>query len=239
MLIFAFLLLQYNPASLAAAESVQVGAFSTMPISAITPPGWRPLTFDSIEAKTAYFLTRFEDRTVVQAVSHGSASAYYKKIDLSASEWPIIKWQWRVSHVLEKGNVLRREGDDYPARIYISFAYDPARLSGTDRLKYKLYSLIHTEPPPLAVLNYIWDNHSPPGTIVSNAYSNRVRMIVVESGSAHVGQWRSEQRNLFEDYKKAFGEAPGRITGIAIMTDTDNTGESATAWYGDISLHKK
>ena len=141
--------------------------------------------------------------------------------------------------MLEKGNVLRREGDDYPARIYISFTFDPDRLSGTDRLKYKLYSLLHSEPPPLAVLNYIWDNHSPAGTIVNNAYSNRVRMIVVESGSAHLGQWRSEQRNLFEDYKKAFGEAPGRITGIAIMTDTDNTAESATAWYGDISLHKK
>ena len=237
--LFYLLLLQYKPAGADTADYIQIASFSTMSVTDITPPGWQPLVFDSIEAKTAYFLTRAEDRTVVQAVSHGSASAYFKKLDLLPSVWPIIKWQWRISHVLNKGNVLSREGDDYPARIYISFAYDPNRLSGTDRLKYKLYSLLHSEPPPLAVLNYIWDNHSPVGTIVSNAYSNRVKMIVVESGNDHAGRWRLEQRSLLEDYKKAFGETPGKITGIAIMTDTDNTGESATAWYGDISLHKK
>lgn len=71
---------------------------------------------------------------------------------------------------------------------------------------------------------------------MSNAYSERVKMIVIQSGGGNVRQWLVEKRNIFEDYKQAFGEEPGNVSGIAIMTDTDNTGESATAWYGDISF---
>jgi len=60
----------------------------------------------------------------------------------------------------------------------------------------------------------------------------------VESGVERVNQWVSEERNVYEDYKKAFGDEPPLISGVAIMTDTDNTGESATAYYGDIIFNK-
>jgi Protein of unknown function (DUF3047) len=63
-------------------------------------------------------------------------------------------------------------------------------------------------------------------------------MIVVESGKQNVGQWINEERNLLKDYRAAFGKDPPPIVSVAIMTDTDNTRESAAAWYGDISLHK-
>jgi len=218
-------------------DKIQAAAFSGMHLSDITPPGWRSLDFDSIENKTAYFLTRIMDKTVVQAVSHTSASAYFKKINIPPKKYPLLKWHWKVENILSKGNVMTKEGDDYPARIYISFEYDPERLSGMDRLKYKLYNLVHDEPPPLAVINYVWGNHAPIGTIVPNAYSNRVKMIVVQSGEEHTKKWLQEEHNIYEDYKKAFGEEPGNISGIAIMTDTDNTGESATAYYGDIVFH--
>lgn len=208
-----------------------------MSLSDLTPPGWHSLDFDSIENKTAYFLVRDQDRTVVQAISHASASGYFKKITGSPIIYPILRWRWKVEHVLTKGNVMSKEGDDYSARIYVSFDYDPDRLTGWESLKYAFYTLIYDTPPPLAVINYVWGNHAPIGTIVSNAYSDRVKMIVVQTGQEKTKKWLLEERNIYEDYKKAFGEEPGNISGIAIMTDTDNTGESATAYYGDISLH--
>jgi hypothetical protein len=63
-------------------------------------------------------------------------------------------------------------------------------------------------------------------------------MIVVESGAADLNRWVTEERNVYEDYKAAFGDEPSLISGVAIMTDTDNTGESATAFYGDIVFKK-
>ena len=217
-------------------DTVHVGLFSKTDLSDITPPGWYALEFPSIENKTAYFLTRQQDTTVVQAVSHASASAYFKEVDISPRHLPILKWRWKIENVLHKSNIMSKQGDDYPARIYVSFEYDPQRLSGMERVKYKLYNLTHDRPAPLAVINYVWGNGTAIDTIVSNAYSDRVKMIVVQNDAALSKRWLTQQRNIYQDYIKAFGEEPGRITGIAIMTDTDNTGESVTAYYGDISF---
>lgn len=224
--------------SISRPDTITVGLFSKADPAEITPRGWHPLEFGNIDNKTAYFLTWDSDKTVVQAVSHAGASGYFKKINISPQEYPIIRWNWKIKNILNRGNIRTKQGDDYPARIYVAFEYDPGRLTGTERIKYKLYNLVYDEPPPLAVINYVWANHAPAGIIVPNAYSNQVKMIVIQTGETHAGRWYQEQRNIFEDYKKAFGEEPGHITGIAIMTDTDNTGESATAWYGDISFHK-
>ena len=87
-------------------------------------------------------------------------------------------------------------------------------------------------------MNYLWESKAPEGTMVPNPYTDRVIMMVVESGETKLNQWVSEERNIFEDYKKAFGQEPPMISGVAIMTDTDNTGESATAYYGDILFRK-
>ena len=86
----------------------------------------------------------------------------------------------------------------------------------------------------MGAVNYIWESKSPVGTVVPNPYTGRVRMFVLQSGNGKVGEWVTESRNLVEDYRKAFGADPPRISGVAVMTDTDNTGESAVAYFGDI-----
>jgi len=144
-----------------------------------------------------------------------------------------------VSNTYMKGDVSRKDGDDYPARIYIAFDYDPQRLGLIDRAKHAAVKLLYGEAPPLRVINYIWESKAPKGTIASSTYTDWVKMIVVESGNELANKWIDEQRNILEDYRKAFGEEPSTITGIAIMTDADNTGEAATAWYGDIAFHQR
>ena len=217
--------------------AIIAGHFSAATIGAGLPEGWQPLTFKNIERHTSYRLVADDGTTVLQAVADASASGLVHRMRIDPKEHPFIEWRWKVNNVLLKGDVRRKDGDDYPARVYITFDYDPAKLGFTDTMKYKAIKLLHGEVPVRAI-TYIWESKAPEGTVVPNPYTNWVMMIVVESGKTRAGRWVKEKRNIYEDYKKAFGEEPGRITGVAVMTDTDNTGESAIAYYGDILFKK-
>ena len=208
--------------------------------SAMTPGGevadWASMTFKKIKAHTHYALVAEQGRTVLRADSHASASGLVKKISLLPADYPWLSWSWKVSNTLEKGDVTKKTGDDYAARIYITFAEDPDTLSFFDRTKTAAIKLLYGKTPPSAALAYVWGNRSAVGSIHPNPYTDRVQMIVIESGPAHVNQWRSARRNIVEDFRAAFGTDPPPLTAIAVMTDTDNTGEAAMAWYGDIVL---
>ncbi len=218
------------------AQVVEVGKFSAEGPEDTLPAGWKPLTFKRIEKHTAYRLVKDGDTTVVKAVSRASASGLIREMTINPRKYPIIRWRWKAENILVKGDVHRKEGDDYPARIYIAFEYDVSKLSLFERAEYQAVKLLYGQYPPLGAINYIWESRAPVGTIVPNPFTSRVKMIVVESGSGKLNQWVSEERNVYEDYVKAFGEEPPLISGVAIMTDTDNTGESATAYYGDIQF---
>jgi len=217
---------------------LEVGKFSAEPLENSLPTGWKPLTFKKIERHTAYILIKDDDAVVVKAVADSSASGLVREIKINPKEYPVVQWRWKVSNILKKGDVRRKEGDDYPARIYITFEYDPSELGFFEKAKYEVIRLIYGQYPPIGAINYIWESKAPTGTVIPNPYTDRVIMIVVESGESKLNQWVSEERNIYEDYKKAFGQEPPKISGVALMTDTDNTGESATAYYGDILFRK-
>ena len=214
--------------------TLDVGKFSDAKAGGAFPDSWEPLTFDKIEKHTEYALVEDGGAVVVKAVSRGSASGLVRKVDIDPLEYPVVEWRWKVRNVLEKGDVTRKDGDDYPARLYITFKFDPGKVGFFERATYEAIRLTRGEYPPMGAINYIWESKSPVGTLAPNPYTDRVMMIVLESGAEKVGQWVSESRNLVEDYRKAFGADPPRISGVAVMTDTDNTGESTVAWFGDI-----
>jgi hypothetical protein len=219
-------------------DVIEVGKFSAQEIGNGAPAGWKPLTFKKIDRHTTYTLVKDGDTVVVKAVAESSASGLVREIKIDPKEFPVVQWRWKVSNILKKGDVHIKEGDDYPARIYITFEYDPTKLGFFEKAAYKIGRLLYGEDLPLAAINYIWESKAPIGTMVPNPYTDRVMMFVVESGEEKVNQWVSEKRNVYEDYKKAFGQEPPMISGVAIMTDTDNTGESAIAYYGDILFKK-
>jgi hypothetical protein len=212
---------------------LDVSPFSANQAGSGLPQDWKPLTFKKIPRLTQYELIRDDGTVVVKASSDASASGLTKTVKISAREYPLVRWRWKVENVLKNSDVRRKDGDDYPARIYITFEYDPAKVSFSKKLKYKAGRAIFGDIP-IAALNYIWDTKTPVGTIVDNAYTDFAQMIVVESGPGKIGQWVQEERNIYEDYKRAFGDEPPFINGVAIMTDTDNTRERAVAYYGDI-----
>jgi hypothetical protein len=152
----------------------------------------------------------------IKATSHSSASGLSYKINYDTKNYPILNWRWKVDHILLKGNALKKDGDDYAARIYVVF---PSLMFWKTR-----------------AINYIWANKLPRGKTVTSPFTKHSIMIAVESGESKTGQWIEERRNVFEEFRMHFGQDPPRVGAISIMTDTDNTGEEAIAWYGPIRI---
>jgi len=219
-------------------DRLEVGKFSSADINKGLPNGWKPLTFKKIKAHTDYRLVMDKGIVVMKATSRAAASGLVRKIQIDPALYPIITWRWKVANIFKKGDVTQKKGDDYPARLYITFEYDPTRHSLLERVAYKTARILYGEYPPTGAINYIWASKATIGTIVPNPFTDRARMIVLQSGAAQLNKWINEKRNIFKDYQKAFGSEPPMISGVAIMTDRDNTGESATAFYGNIIFRK-
>ena len=216
-----------------------IGCFSKSHPGDSFDPDWKSLTFKKIQKHTTYSLVAEDGIVVVKAESMSSASGLIRKMRIDPKEYPLVTWQWKVAQVYEAGDVSKKEGDDYPARLYITFEYDPTKLSFFEKAKYQAAKLFYGEYPPMCAINYIWASNAPIGTAVPNAYSKRSMMIVVESGTNRLNRWVREERNVLEDFRKVFEGEPPMITGVSIMTDTDNTKASAVSYYGDIVFKKK
>ena len=216
--------------------TLEVGKFSAAETGGAFPDSWEPLTFEKIAKHTEYSLVDDNGTVVVKAVSRGSASGLVRAVDIDPMRYPVLEWRWKVENILKKGDVTRKDGDDYPARLYVTFRYDPSKVGFFERAKYEAIRMARGEYPPMGAITYIWESKSPVGTIAPNPYTEQVKMIVLQSGEEKVGRWANESRNLVEDYRMAFGGDPPRISGVALMTDTDNTRESAIAYFGDIIL---
>lgn len=219
------------------ADELQIGNFSKRDPALGFPSTWKPLLFPNIKRPTQYELIKNNIGTVIQAISDKAASGLICRQRIDPNRFPIIKWQWKVDHVLLKGDFNRKQGDDYAARIYVAFVFEPDKVTWFERFRHKSASIFAKEQLPGTALNYIWANKKVPvGTIATNPYSKETKMIVVQSGPDRCKQWLTEQRNLLQDYRQAFHRPPPEIIAIALMTDTDNTGEKVIAFYGDIKL---
>ena len=205
-----FLLLLVLTAFCAAAQAseYQVSAFSTEGLA-----GWEARKF---KGATEYSLVRDSGRTVVKAVSKGTASGLFKKVKLDPKNFRYLRWSWKIAGAVKNGDETTKAGDDYAARVYVVF---PGRFFWQTK-----------------AINYIWANRLARGEAIPNAFTSHTMMLAVESGPERTGQWITEERDILADYRRLFGGEPRGIGAIAIMTDTDNTGSEATAWYGDITL---
>ncbi len=219
---------------LSAESIITVGDFSRANTGEILPQDWEPLTFKKIKAHTVYGMVEDQGRTVIKAHSQASASGLIRKIAIDVKKYPMVQWRWKITQVNEKTDVTQKSGDDYPARVYVAFVYDPEKAGIWEKARFKTARLIYGEYPPATVVTYIWANRVPKETRVPNPYVKEVMMIAVQSGKDKAGTWVTEERNIYQDYLDSFGHPPPMTSGVAIMTDTDNTGQTSTAFYGDI-----
>jgi hypothetical protein len=220
----------------AAADAPRVPPFSQGAPGGALPSGWSPLAFPRIDRLTRYTLVRDGDQVVVRAQADASASGLTSRVVASAVDTPMLRWRWTVDRLPQGADASKKLADDAPARVYVTFQHDPAKLGPVDRLLYEAARAIYGEAPPHASLMYVWDVAGPAARTFWNPYTPRVRTIVVEGGSDRLGRWIAYERDILADYRTAFGEDPPPVSGVAIMTDADNTGDRASAWYGDIAL---
>lgn len=189
------------------AETIALSHFATDGLI-----GWSEKSF---YGQTQYSIVERNGDKVLLAQSNNSASALYKKIRIDLDKTPYLNWSWWVSNHLGDIDEQQKEGDDYPARVYIIID------GGVFFWKTR-------------ALNYVWSSNQPKGATWPNAYTDNARMMALETGSAYLRQWRSEKRNIRADLRQQFGEDLRYIDGVAIMTDTDNSQGQAVTYYRNL-----
>ena len=214
-----------------------VSNFSENPPGA-EPQGWEKWTLSKFKKPTQYKLVDYAGKTVVRASADASASGLVHRLTLDPKVYPLLSWRWKVDGLIAKADNTQKHTEDSPVRVVVSFAGDKDKLPFDDRIFFDNMRTLTGQELPYATLMYIWENRVPRNTVIPSRHSSRIKMIVVESGREKIGLWQEETRNVYEDYKRAFGEEPGAITSVGIMTDTDNTGENVHAWYGDILFRR-
>lgn len=187
-----------------------IGKFSSADLT-----GWKEQTIFGSN-KSTYSFVQDNGRTVLQGKSTDAASGLMYKIDIDPKTSPIIKWSWKIEHVIKKGNEKTKEGHDFPVRLYVVF---PRGFFSSHR-----------------AIEYVWGNALLRGESLKSPFSKNAIMIAVDSGNELAGHWTFHKRNYYDDYRVAFGEEPPRVGAIAVMTDSDNTHESSLGYYGDIAF---
>ena len=222
-------------------------AASLTPLSASTdgriPPPWQVITLPKIPRHTQYSVVTLDDQRVVKAEAEGSYANVVHPLNADINIRPILRWSWRVERFPARSDLSVKAGDDLAAKVCVLFDLPLSRLAFFDRLKIELGRRLFKLDLPAATICYVWDRTLPPGTWLPNVYTDRVRMLVLRSAKVgDQGRWFDERRDLRVDFVRAFGtEADGglpAVAAVAFATDADNTGDSALAYFGDITLEK-
>ena len=187
---------------------------------------------------TTFRFARNEGRDAMAVHAVASASMLRQKVAIAPSELSQMKFSWKVPELIAQADMALREADDSPVRIVLAFDGDRSNFSAKNAMLSELSLALTGEALPYATLMYVWCNTRAPGSVIINPRTDRIRKVVVESGGTNLNRWLDYERDVRADFEKAFGEAPGALVGVGIMTDTDNTQTDIRAWYGPLTLAK-
>lgn len=224
-----------------AAAAQSIAAFSTAAPGA-PPAPWRIVTLPKIPKHTRFEIVARDDTRVLRVAADGSYANLLHELRADLDAAPILRWRWRVEALSAATDLTRKDGDDVPARLCVLFDLPLARLSFADRTAVRLGRALFDPDLPAAAICYVWDARLAPGTWLPNAYTDRVRMLVLHNGVAN--EWREERRDLRADFARAFpaeaanGPLP-RVAAIGISADGDNTGARSLAFFGDVQLARE
>jgi hypothetical protein len=198
---------------------------------------WEHQTYAS-RRPTRYSATEHQGRPAVMARAEGANSTLSLPLNPPPGALPQrIRFSWFVPALNPKFDLREKGEDDAVVRLILSFEGDrSSHWRARDHLVSELSNLIAGKPLPFASIMYVWDSRYPAGTVIPNPYTDRIRQIVVESGPDRLNQWVDFDRDIEADFRRAFGEAPGPLVGLGLMSDTNNSGDSVTAWYGPMDL---
>ncbi len=233
-----------NEASPATAEpSAEDAALSRNPwaqASAISqtptqPRRWRHFALPG-KTPTQFAYTRHDGRDAMAVLSVASASMVRKEVRVEPARLGALRFSWQVPELIAGADMAVRDSDDSPVRLVLAFEGDRSTFSARNAMLSELSRALTGEEMPYATLMYVWANEGEAGRVIVNPRTDRIRKLVVESGPAGLGRWLDYERDVRADFERAFGEPPGALVGVGLMTDSDNTRSRAQAWYGPVRL---
>jgi hypothetical protein len=197
---------------------------------------WRALEFPRIQKHTRYERIQDENRPVLRALSECSASALLTPLEgIDLAKTPVLRWRWRVSTPLATDASEREKaGDDFAARVYVAFAFEPERASLFERARHAIGVQIYGDELPGIALNYVWSRSEPAGAHWDNPYT--ARSVMISLGTAAPGAWRDAEVDVLADYQRLVGGTPPRALFVALMSDSDDSCSRAEASYADFRL---
>lgn len=186
--------------------------------------------------QNTYALVQDDGVTVLRVDSAASAGTVGLPLTAPRENAAVLRWRWKVSRTLEEADPRTKPGDDHAARVYVFFDVPLESLSFADRARIWLARVMTGMEVPTAALCYSWSHREAVGASFWSPYTRRVRMIVLRNAASAANAWQTEQRDVAADFKSAFGADMPRVTGVAVGSDTDNTGGRVTTWFGDIGF---
>ena len=214
-----------------------VPPFSSYKAGGVPPSPWHVVIVTEKKKPTQYDLVEDGGTIVLHAFADAAATGFGFPVKFDIRAAPFVSWRWKINRLIASADNTMPATEDAPARLVFEFDGDKTKLNVIERSSLAFAEKLSGHPVPYATLMYIWANTgNAVGSVIQNPRTARVQMVVASSGAAGVGTWQQLTRNVYEDYKRAFGEEPGLLTGVGVFTDTDNTGEKVETWYGDITF---
>jgi len=199
--------------------------------------GWVHLPISTFKRDTVYSLVPEGDRPgVLRASADRSASLYATRVKPVTSTSVILSWEWKTDALIPGADNRDKSREDAPLRVLVAFDGDLATLPEAERQRFNLARKLSGRKLPYALLMYIWTDFVPVGSVIPSVHTSQVKMLAVASGRGGLRAWQPVQRDLADDYRRAYGSDPGPVIGIAVMTDTDNTGARAVGEYAGIRI---
>jgi len=197
---------------------------------------WKDIYVAAKKPRTKYQILNDGDNNLLKIHSNKSASGLLFDIVFNPHEHPILRWRWKVDSVIENADGRQKSGDDYPVRIFILFAYDHANISFWQKLKNIAFKFTYGYEPPQSGLIFVWANMTQDSEFFESPYNKNLIIWNIRQGNEETNRWFNEEINIIEYYKTAFGKLPPKQTSLAIMGDSDNTGEISTAFIDYIEI---
>jgi hypothetical protein len=200
--------------------------------------GWKHLPLSRKKAHTAYTVERDGARSVLVARAAASASLYVAPLVKPMQVPATLRWAWKTDAAVPGADNREKRLEDAPLRVIVAFDGDADKLPAGERTQRRLAESLSGRAPPYATLMYLWTDKVAPETLIPSAHTSQLKMLAVGPGlgGGGLGQWQSFERNLAADFRRAYGADPGPLLGVAVLTDTDNTGAKASGRYADLRL---
>ena len=229
----------HSPKDTGHPTATQVTPFSAAMPGGPFPGGWQELRFSKFRAPTLFKLFDDGGATVVHATSENSSSVLMENMDIDPRDYPVLRWRWKAPRLVPGANTTRRQTEDAPVRLIVAFDGDKSKLSFSDQITFAETRALLRLEPPYATLEYVWGDGAAKETVIENGWNARIRLLLAESGAERIGEWVLETRNIVDDFRRAFGEDPGRIISIGIHCDSDATESRSEGYFGDIKFLRR